>query len=122
MWAKRPSRTRTTRSHGGTVAIPAGDRSATFTVTTAQDTLFEGAETFVVVLEEATVGNSSPPEMVPLGVTKAEGIIVDDDAAPTGLTISSVSHNEVDEDAGATDITVIRWPSTARLSSPSTRR
>ena len=54
----------------GTVAIPAGDRSATFTVATTQDTLVEGAETFVVALEEATTGNSSPPEMVPLGVTK----------------------------------------------------
>ena len=90
----------------GTVAIPAGDRSATFTVSTTGDTLVEGAETFVVVLEEATVGNSSPPEMVPLGVTKAEGAISDDDTAPTGLTISSVSHTQVDEDAGATDIMV----------------
>ena len=44
--------------------------------------------------------------MVPLGVTAAEGTIADDDTAPTGLTISSVSHNQVDEDAGATDITV----------------
>ena len=90
----------------GTVAVPAGDRSATFTVTTTQDTLVENAETFVVVLEEATIGNSSPAEMVPLGVTRAEGTITDDDTAPTGLTISSVSHNQVDEDAGATDITV----------------
>ena len=90
----------------GTVAIPAGDMSATFTVATTQDTLVEGAETFVVALEEATIGNSSPPEMVPLGVTNAEGTITDDDAAPTGLTISSISHNQVDEDAGATDITV----------------
>ena len=90
----------------GTVSVPAGDRSATFTVATTQDTLVEGTETFLVVLEEATIGNSSPPEMVPLGVTAAEGTIVDDDTAPTGLTISSVSHNQVDEDAGATDITV----------------
>ena len=90
----------------GTVAIPAGDRSATFTVTTSGDTLVEGAETFVVTLEEATIGTSSPPEMVPLGVTEAEGTIVDDDTAPTGLTISAISHNQVDEDAGATDITV----------------
>ena len=90
----------------GTVAIPAGNRSATFTVATTQDTLAEGDETFVVELEEATTGNSMPPEMVPLGVTGAEGTIADDDAAPTGLTISSVSHNQVDEDAGATDITV----------------
>ena len=86
---------------GGTVAIPAGDRSATFTVTTSGDTLVEGTETFVVTLEEATIGTSSPPEMVPLGVTRAEGTILDDDTAPTGLTISSVSHNQVDEDAGA---------------------
>ena len=91
---------------GGTVAIPAGDRSATFTVTTTQDTLVEGAETFVVVLEEATIGDSTPAEMVPLGVTRAEGTIVDDDTAPTGLVISSVSYNQVDEDAGATDISV----------------
>ena len=90
----------------GTVSIPAGDRSATFTVTTTQDTLVEGAETFLVMLDEATAGNSSPAEMVPLGVTVAEGTITDDDTAPTGLTISSVSHNQVDEDAGATDITV----------------
>ena len=90
----------------GTVAIPAGDTSATFTVTTTQDTLVEGTETFVVVLEEATIGSSNPAEMAPLGVTRAEGIIADDDTAPTGLTISTVSHNEVDEDAGATDITV----------------
>ena len=52
------------------------------------------------MLEEATIGNSSPAEMVPLGVTRAEGTITDDDAAPTGLTISSVSHDQVDEDAG----------------------
>ncbi len=91
----------------GTVSIPAGDRSATFTVTTTEDTLVEGAETFVVELEEATIGNSSPAEMVPLGVTRAEGTIADNDTAPTGLTISSISHSEVDEDAGATDITVV---------------
>ena len=42
--------------------------------------------------------------MVPLGVTKAQGTIADDDTAPTGLTISSVSHNQVDEDAGAKPI------------------
>ena len=57
----------------GTVAIPAGDMSGTFTVTITQDTLVEGDETFLVVLEEATIGNSSLPEMVPLGVTRAEG-------------------------------------------------
>ena len=90
----------------GTVSIPAGDRSATFTVTTTQDTLVEDSETFLVMLDEATIGNSTPAEMAPLGVTVAQGTITDDDTAPAGLTISSVSHNQVDEDAGATDITV----------------
>ncbi len=90
----------------GTVAIPAGSSSATFTVTTLEDTLNEGNEKFRVALEEARNGSSTPHEMLPLGVTEAVGTIVDNDPAPTGLTISSVSHNEVDEDAGATDITV----------------
>ena len=90
----------------GTVEIPVGSTSATFTVSTIDDTLVEGNETFRVVLEEARNGTGMPPEMVPLGVTEAVGTIVDNDAAPTGLVISSVSHKEVDEDAGATDITV----------------
>ena len=90
----------------GTVEIPAGSTSATFTVSTIDDTLAEGTETFRVVLEEARNGTGMLPEMLPLGVTEAVGTIVDNDSAPTGLTISSVSHNEVDEDAGATDITV----------------
>ena len=91
----------------GTVAIPPGSSSATFTVSTIDDTLYEGDETFRVVLEEARNGTGTPPEMIPLGVTEAVGTIVDNDAAPTGLVISSVSHTEVDEDAGATDITVV---------------
>ena len=90
----------------GTVAIPVGSTSATFTVSTIDDTLHEGNETFRVVLEEARNGTATPPEMVPLGVTEAIGTIVDNDSAPTELTISSVSHNQIDEDAGATDITV----------------
>ena len=71
----------------GTVAIPAGSTSATFTVSTIDDTLTEGDETFHVVLEEARNGTGTPPEMLPLGVTEAVGTIVDNDSAPTGLTI-----------------------------------
>ena len=71
----------------GTVAIPPGSTSATFTVSTIDDTLAEGNETFRVVLEEARNGTSMPPEMLPLGVTEAVGTILDNDAAPTGLTI-----------------------------------
>ena len=89
----------------GTVAITAGSTSATFTVSTTQDTLAEGDETFQVVLEEARITSSSPPEMVPLGVTAATGTIVDDDTAPDGLTVT-VTPNRVSKDDGATDLTI----------------
>ena len=87
----------------GTLMIPAGNTSATFTVTTTQDTLVEGAETFVVTLEQATKGTAQPPELLTLGTTKVTGTITDDDTAPTGVTLSAVP-NSVTEDAGATDI------------------
>ena len=87
----------------GTVAIPAGSTSATFTVATNQDTLVEGDETFVVTLEQATKGTAQPPELLTLGVTMATGTITDDDTAPTGVTLSAVP-DSVTEDAGATDI------------------
>ena len=90
----------------GTVSIPVGSSSATFTVSTIDDTLVESSETFRVVLEEARNGTNMPPEMLPLGVTEAVGTITDNDTAPTGLTISSVTPDQVDEDAGATDLTV----------------
>ena len=85
----------------GRVEIPAGSTSATFTASTTQDTLVEGDEIFGVTLEEAREDSDN----VPLGVTSATGTIVDDDAAPAGLTIS-VSPTGVDEDAGPTDLTV----------------
>ena len=87
----------------GTVVIPAGSTSATFTVTTNQDTLVEGAETFVVTLEQATKGTAQLPEMLTLGVTTVTGTITDDDTEPTGVTLSAVP-DSVTEDAGATDI------------------
>ena len=92
-------------AESGTVAISAGNRSATFTVSTTQDTLVEGDETFRVMVDEATTGTGTPAEMVPLGVTRAYGTIVDNDAAPTGLSVQ-VSPNSVAEDAGPTDLTV----------------
>ena len=87
----------------GTVAIPAGSTSATFTIATNQDTLVEGDETFVVTLEQATKGTAQLPELLTLGVTMATGTITDDDTAPTGVTLSAVP-DSVTEDAGATDI------------------
>ena len=92
-------------AQSGTVAIPTGSTSATFTVQTTQDTLVEGDETFLVELDEAMFASTNPPEMIPLGVTSTHGTIVDNDTAPTGLTIT-VDPNNVAEDAGATDLSV----------------
>ena len=92
-------------AESGTVAIPPGSTSATITVQTTEDTLVEGDETFLVELDEAMFTSANPPEMIPLGVTSAHGAIVDNDTAPTGLTIS-VDPTNVSEDAGATDLSV----------------
>ena len=89
----------------GSVTIPSGSTSATFTVSTLQDTLAEGDETFKVALTEARVTSSSPVEEFPLGVAMATGTIVDDDTAPDGLSMQ-VTPDSVDEDSGATDLTV----------------
>ena len=92
-------------AESGTVAIPRGTTSATITVQTTQDTLVEGDETFLVELDEAMFTSTNPPEMIPLGVTSTHGAIVDNDTAPTGLTIT-VDPTNVSEDAGATDLSV----------------
>ena len=84
-----------------TVVIPAGDTAATFTVSTTDDTLAEGGETFRVALEEARRGT----QIVPLGVTQAFTTIVDNDAVPDGLTVSATPVR-LTEDAGATEIAV----------------
>ena len=89
----------------GSVTIPSGSTSATFTVSTLQDTLAEGDETFKVALTEARVTSSTPVEEFPLGVAMATGSIVDDDTAPDGLTMQATP-DSVDEDSGATDLTV----------------
>ena len=83
-----------------TVGIPAGDTAATFTVSTTDDTLAEGGETFLVALEEAR-----RTQIVPLGVTQAFTTIVDNDAVPDGLTVAATPVR-LTEDAGATDIAV----------------
>ena len=92
-------------AQSGTVAIPTGSTSTTITVQTTQDTLVEGNETFLVELDEAIFTSTNPPEMIPLGVTIAHGTIVDNDTAPTGLTIT-VNPSNVSEDAGPADLTV----------------
>ena len=84
-----------------TVIIPAGNTAATFTVSTTDDVLAEGGETFLVALEEARRGT----RITPLGVTKAFTTIVDNDAVPDGLTVSATPVR-LTEDAGPTEIAV----------------
>ena len=69
----------------------------TFTVATTEDVLHEGAETFLVELTEPVGAIISDAE--------ATGTINDDDAAPTGITLT-VSPATVGEGAGETEITV----------------
>ena len=74
-----------------------GEGAQTFAVATTEDTLHEGNETFLVELTEATGGT--------IATAEATGTINDDDAAPTGITLT-VSPATVGEGAGETEITV----------------
>ena len=90
----------------GTVTIAAGDTSGTFTVSTVEDSLVEGDETFIVVLSSATKGTDQQTSTpVDLGITSATATIVDDDTAPTSITLTATP-DRVDEDAGETDLSV----------------
>ncbi len=79
-----------------TLTIAAGERSghAEFTLTPTQDVLAEGAE--AISLDGTATG---------LTVTGATLSLTDDDAAPTGITLS-VSPAAVGEGAGETGVTV----------------
>ena len=57
-----------------------GASSRTFTVATTEDVLAEGDETFLVELTEPVGGT--------IATAEATGTITDDDAAPTGITLS----------------------------------
>ena len=63
-----------------TLTFAKGVSSQTFTVATTEDVLAEGNETFLVELTGAVGGTISTAE--------ATGTINDDDAAPTGITLS----------------------------------
>ena len=80
-----------------TLTFAKGVSSQDFTVTTTEDVLHEGDETFLVELTDA-VGAT-------ITTTEATGTITDDDAAPSGITLS-VSPTTVGEGAGETEITV----------------
>ena len=80
-----------------TLTFAKGVGTQTFTVATTEDVLHEGAETFLVELTEPTGAIISDAE--------ATGTINDDDAAPSGITLT-VSPNTVGEEDGETEITV----------------
>ena len=88
----------TAQSSAATLTIKAGSRSGTIEVQTTEDSIAEGAETFIVTLASptnATLGSSST----------ATGTITDDDTAPTTASLS-VSPSSVGEGAAATTVTV----------------
>ena len=80
-----------------TLTFAKGVGTQTFTVATTEDVLAEGTETFLVELTEAAGGT--------IDTAEATGTINDDDAAPSGITLT-VSPATVGEGAGETVITV----------------
>ena len=75
---------------GGTVTILPGEDTGTFLIPTTQDDLAENTERFPAKLTGASrVPGTGDPENVALGAFSAEGLILDDDVAPTGVTLSA---------------------------------
>ena len=90
----------------GTVTIPAGDTSGTFTVSTVEDSLVEGDETFTVVLRSAKKGDDPATSTdVTMAIRSVTATILDDDTAPASITLTATP-DRVDEDAGETDLAV----------------
>ena len=90
----------------GTVTIPAGDTSGTFTVSTVEDILVEGDETFTVVLRSAKKGDDPATSTdVTMAIRSVTATILDDDTAPASITLTATP-DRVDEDAGETDLAV----------------
>ncbi len=71
---------------GGTATIVAGSTGTTIAVTTLEDTIYEGAETFQIILSNVG-GNAS--------LLDGTGVatITDDDSAPT-ITINDINITE----------------------------
>ena len=70
---------------GGTLTVSAGTTSGTFAVTTREDTLAEGGETFTVTLAASGV----LPPGVSLGTATATGTIDDDDPLTAAVRVAS---------------------------------
>ncbi len=91
----------------GTLVIPAGSLTASFSVDPTADAIFENAESVVATLTGATTQGTA----LALGAP-ATGTIVDDDAAPA-FSIADVT---VDESAGTITFTVSKTGSSALTS------
>ena len=90
----------------GTVTIPLGEDTGTFTVVTTQDDLTENTERFLVKLTGASrVTGIGDPENVALSASSAEGLILDDDVPPTAVTLSTTPVT-VPENAEATELAI----------------
>ena len=94
-----------TGSTTGSVSFAAGSAAAatqTISVTTTDDALVEGSESFSVALGTVTSTLSS---LVTANTTAVSATITDDDTAPTAITLS-VNPTSVGEGDAATDVTV----------------
>ena len=92
---------------GSTVTIPPGEDNGTILVATTQDDLAENTERFLVKLTGASrVPDVGVPENVALGAFSAEGSILDDDVAPTAVTLSATPV-AVPEGADPTELAII---------------
>ncbi|RIK82793.1 MAG: hypothetical protein DCC68_05345 [Planctomycetota bacterium] len=84
-----------------TVMIPAGETSATFTVTIARDAKVEADETFTVALSNPLLDGVPEPTLVAIADGTATGTITNDDAATVSIANASV----VEGNAGTTTMT-----------------
>ena len=100
----------------GTVTFDAGEgEDQTIGIDITDDDISEGAETFSVVLDSVDAGDLS--NLVELGSdTEVEVTITDNDAAPTGITLS-VSPGSISESAGSAQTISV----TATLTGDTTR-
>ena len=93
-------------SGGGTLTILPGEDTGTILVATKQDALAENTERFLVKLTGASrVPDAGVPENVALGAFSAEGSILDDDVAPTAVTLSATPAT-VPENADQTQLAI----------------
>ena len=93
-------------SGGGALTILPGEDTGTILVATKQDALAENTERFLVKLTGASrVPDAGVPENVALGAFSAEGSILDDDVAPTAVTLSATPAT-VPENADQTQLAI----------------